>query len=244
MGMRCTLPSRGDLLSPTLPLSRWRNPHRDSEDGWDHVSVRRMLMWAGLGAWRAEVSEVELSAERLSARGTQLGVDPLPYRLDYELETGDDLATTRLTVAARGAGWQRRLDLVRRPDGSWTTTADSSGEVDLHLAGGDAGAVLGAVDCDLGRSPLTNVMPVRRHRLHEAQGAVDFLMAWVSVPDLGVHPSRQRYQHVRPAAGGAPAVVRYVGAHRGFESELQLDTDGFVLIYPGIGRRVEPAVAP
>lgn len=77
-------------------------------------------------------------------------------------------------------------------------------------------AVLGAVDCDLGRSPLTNVMPVRRHRLHEAPGAVDFLMAWVSVPDLGVHRSRQRYEHLRPVAVDSPAVVRYVGAHRGF----------------------------
>jgi hypothetical protein len=65
----------------------------------------------------------------------------------------------------------------------------------------------------------------------------------VSVPDLGVHPSRQRYQHLRPPAGDAPAVVRYVGAHRGFEGELQLDTDGFVLTYPGLGRRVEPTAA-
>ncbi len=73
-------------------------------------------------------------------------------------------------------------------------------------------------------------MPVRRHDLHRRPGAVDFLMAWVSVPDLAVHPSRQRYEHVRVDDEGA--VVRYVGAHRGFEGELQLDPDGFVFVIP------------
>ena len=52
-------------------------------------------------------------------------------------------------------------------------------------------------------------MPVRRHRLHERPGEVEFLMAWVSVPDLGLHPSEQRYEHVRRDKDHA--VVRYVG---------------------------------
>ena len=41
-------------------------------------------------------------------------------------------------------------------------------------------------------------MPVRRHRLHEQPGAVDFAMAWVSLPDLKVHRSEQRYEHLAP----------------------------------------------
>jgi hypothetical protein len=40
------------------------------------------------------------------------------------------------------------------------------------------------------------------------------------------------------AAGDEVAVVRYVGVDRGFESELEVDREGFVLNYPGIGRRV------
>jgi hypothetical protein len=74
-------------------------------------------------------------------------------------------------------------------------------------------------------------MPVRRHGLHEAPGAVDFLMAWVAVPALAVSPSRQRYEHVRPG------VVRYVGEHRGYVGELELDADGLVVHYPELARR-------
>ena len=62
------------------------------------------------------------------------------------------------------------------------------------------------------------------------------MMAWVSVPDLGVHPSPQRYEHVSADEWGS--VVRYVGAHRSFEGLLELDRDGLVLMYPELARRV------
>ena len=35
-----------------------------------------------------------------------------------------------------------------------------------------------------------------------------------------------------------PRRVRYVGRHRSFEGELELDEDGFVVRYPGLGVRV------
>lgn len=203
--------------------------------------MTEMLMWAGLGSWRAEVSDVDFDGDRLSASGTQLGVDPLPYRLDYSLRTGPALVTERLDVVATGSAWRRHVDLRHDGAGAWTCTVDQDGDVDLPAAGGDLDAVAGALDCDLGRSPLTNVMPVRRHGLHRSPGAVDFVMAWVSVPDLSVAPSAQRYEHLRADRDGT-AVVRYVGAHRGFVGELNVDADGFVLTYPDLAQRV-PAAA-
>lgn len=65
---------------------------------------------------------------------------------------------------------------------------------------------------------------------------MSFLMAWVSVPDLRVVPSRQRYEHVGERDGRL--VVRYVGEHRDFVGELELDDDGFVLLYPELAERV------
>ena len=202
--------------------------------------MREMLLWTGLGTWRAEASEVELDDDRLSASGTQLGVDPLPYRLDYSLRTGPRFVTERLEVTVRGQGWRRHLDLRHDGSGTWTCTVDQDGEVDLPAPGGDLTSVTGALDCDLGRSPITNVLPVRRHDLHRGPGGFDFLMAWVSVPDLAVHPANQRYEHVRLNPDGG-AAVRYVGAHRGVDLELTLDAQGFVLHYPDLAERVHPA---
>jgi hypothetical protein len=197
-----------------------------------------MVIWAGLDLWLAEVSRVELDGDRLHATGTQLGVDPVPYRLDYTLHTGAQFVTERLDVVATGGGWRRRLELRHDGSGWWSCKVDQDGVVDLPPAGGDMGSVEGALDCDIGRCPLTNTMPVLRHNLHRQNGAADFLMAWVSVPDLGVHPSLQRYEHVRADPDGT-SIVRYVGAHRGFVGELTFDADGFVLTYPELAQRVQ-----
>jgi hypothetical protein len=69
---------------------------------------------------------------------------------------------------------------------------------------------------------------------------VDLLMAWVSVPDLGLHPYRQRYEHIgRDGDGG---IVRFMdlGLDPGFVSDLVLDRDGLVRDYPQLARRVDP----
>jgi uncharacterized protein len=200
--------------------------------------MRRLVLWSGTDGWRAEASTAELIDDHVTASGTQLGADPVPYRLDYQLETTARWLTRRLQVEATGTGWRRSLDLRSDGAGRWTIEASYDGDVDLPPPGGDPAAVAGALDSDLGASPLTNLMPVRRHDLHRSPGELDFLMAWVSVPDLAVTPSRQRYETVRAAADGAGAVVRYVGEHRAFTAELVLDADGLVVDYPGLATRV------
>jgi len=199
------------------------------------ATMRRQLIWSGLDAWRAEAVTVESESDSLQATGTQIGVEPLPYRLDYELRVDSKWVTRRLRVSAAGAGWARELDLRHDGGGNWTVESTEEGAVRLPPPGGEVAAVRGALDCDLGCCPLTNVMPVRRHELHLRTGEMDFLMAWVSVPDLGLHPSRQRYEHV--GRRDDRFVVRYVGEHRSFIGELELDEDGFVVLYPELAQR-------
>jgi hypothetical protein len=200
---------------------------------------RQLLVWEGVDVWRAEVCEARLDDAGLSAIGTQIGVEPLPYRLDYQLfcTSATQLVTRSLVVQATGAGWRRELRLARDEDGGWDVDAQSEGAPHLPEAGGDAAAVGGAIDCDLGCCPLTNTMPVLRHNLHRGGEATDFLMAWVSVPDLSLHPSKQRYEPIEVHEDGS-STVKYVGEHRGFVGELELDPRGFVVFYPELARRV------
>jgi hypothetical protein len=200
--------------------------------------VERFLLWRGLDGWRTEAAHVELTGDRVRASGTQLGVEPLLYRLDYELETFERFVTASLLVRASGEGWARSLELRHDGEGAWSCELKAEGEIELPPAGGEMDALAGALDCDLALSPLTNLMPVRRHALHERPGERDFLMAWVSVPDLAVSPSPQRYEHLRTGPDGS--VVRFVdrGLFAGFVSELELDADGLVVVYPELARRV------
>jgi hypothetical protein len=200
--------------------------------------MARLVLWSGTDAWRAEAASVELTADGVQATGVLLGVDPLPYRVDYSLDAGDGFVTRRCEVRAVGTGWSRRVELTHDGAGAWTCAAEHEGDVDLPPPGVDAESLQGALDCDLGFSPLTNLMPIRRHGLHAHAGEADFVMAWVSVPDLEVFASAQRYEHVR--TDDAAAVVRFVdrGRFAGFTAELELDTDGLVLAYPDLARRI------
>jgi uncharacterized protein len=50
--------------------------------------VRRTLVWTGLDAVRSEIAHVVVEDGRLRARGTQIGTEPRPYELRYEVDGG------------------------------------------------------------------------------------------------------------------------------------------------------------
>jgi hypothetical protein len=72
--------------------------------------------------------------------------------------------------------------------------------------------------------------------LHARGGSVELTVAWVSVPDLGVRADGQRYNSV--SAGGDRPVIRYEAVDGSFAADVSFDTDGIVLDYPGIARRL------
>ncbi len=200
---------------------------------------RRSVGWAKEASYGTEFVEATLLPDAMSASGVAIGGDPVPYRLDYALETGSGFVTTRLALTTRGEGWRRSLELRREGSGEWTAATSAEGEppVPLPEPGGALDRLAGALDCDLALSPLTNTMPVLRHGLLREGGPAGFLMAWVSVPGLGVHPSQQRYTAVRDLDGGH-RLIRYESLDSPFSADLTFDPDGLVVEYPGIGRRL------
>lgn len=191
-------------------------------------------IWAKDDPFGTELAEISVGDGALTARSFAIGSDPEPYRLELELTTSEGFVTSRLLLHASGQGWWRRLVLDRARSGEWSASTDGGGAPHLGAPGGDMAAIAGALDCDVGLSPVTNTMPVLRHRLHEGEGTHDFVMAWVSVPDLQVTASQQRYTYV--ARDGNRRVVRFNDPT--FQAEIDFDENGIVADYPGIARRV------
>jgi hypothetical protein len=200
------------------------------------AETRRAVAWVKDDPFGVEFAEIDIAEEHLTASGVALGTAPLPYRLDYELETRAGFLTARLRVISRGEGWRRELDLRRDQDGVWSIAADEEGDVELPPAGGAAARFAGALDCDLGLSPVTNMMPILRHCLLSGGGPTEFTMAWVAVPALSVQPDGQRYSHLRSA--GDHHVVRYEAVDGSFAADITVDADAVVVDYPGIARRL------
>ncbi|MGH7388500.1 MAG: putative glycolipid-binding domain-containing protein [Candidatus Rokuibacteriota bacterium] len=90
----------------------------------------------------------------------------------------------------------------------------------------------GCADIDLWPTPFTNTFPIRRERMAVGERR-QFVMAWVSAPDLTVHPVPQAYTRL---ADRLYLFENLDGS--GFRTELPVDEDGIVLDYPGLFRRV------
>ncbi len=198
----------------------------------------RFLAWTVTETAGFDAAWVTAHADRMDAEGLAVGQRPRAYELRYRLETGPDWVTRRLLVECRTTRGKRTLDL-RRSGRGWTV--DGARRPDLA----------DALDCDLMACPTTNTMPIRRHALHEVAGDVTFLMAFVEVPTLRVVSSTQRYTTLRTIAPadtdrdadadadrGASAVIRFRSGR--FQSDLEIDRDGFVVVYPKLGRRIDP----
>lgn len=198
--------------------------------------THRFVGWAKDQPVGTEFADVRISTSWLRARGVAVGTEPAPYRVDYELTTGAEFVTTELALTVTGSDWWRRLRLTRSPAGQWAANAEHDGNTDLPPPGGDTAGLTAALDVDVEQSPVFNTMPVLRHGLHDAGDSVEFQMVWVSLPDLRLHPSAQRYSHLGKGVDGR--VVSFESLDADFTAEVVFDEDGLVVDYPGVGRRI------
>jgi hypothetical protein len=83
---------------------------------------------------------------------------------------------------------------------------------------------------DVFASPFFNSLPVARDRLLDSGPARDYTMKFVTVPELEVVPSPQRYE---PRGN---RVVRY--SSPGFSADIHFGDDGLVALYDGFLERL------
>jgi hypothetical protein len=195
----------------------------------------RALMWTRTDTPGAEHVVFD-DRHGLVAHGVQIAVDPVPYTCRYELYTDESWATARFTATAEGAGWMRTVRMERAA-GRWRVTTAEQGQFAgaLKPAASSAAHAPGiedpdrledVLDVDLGGSPLTNTLPLKRLRL---TGTATVATAWVLPPSLAVVREEQTYTRLSENR------VRY--ASDSFEADIELDERGYVRDYPGLATR-------
>ena len=117
---------------------------------------------------------------------------------------------------------------------------DSAGERTLKIAtesgrwfenGRENQTVKGAVDIDLGWSPSTNTLPIRRLKLGIGQTSGEFIAAWVRFPELTLQPLPRNIFAWPTASIVIPA------AAEPFVANLLVDEEDLVLDYEGFWQR-------
>jgi hypothetical protein len=94
-----------------------------------------------------------------------------------------------------------------------------------RVGGHDVAEIAGCIDIDLNFSPSTNLLPIRRLNLAVGEEK-EVHAAWLRFPSFRIEPLEQSYRRL--------AADRYLyRSASGFETELEVDRNGFVIRYPG-----------
>jgi len=159
----------------------------------------------------------------LSLVGTVLGAeDGVPVRVEYRVLADGSGATTAVHVREQRGFGSRALTLARDAKGAWTV--DGTTQKSLK----------GCFDVDLGCSPSTNTLPIRRLRL--GVGASKTIQAaLLDFPAFTVKKTAQTYTREDE--------FTYRFASGTFEAELVVDEEGVIAQYAG-WQRTAVALGP
>jgi hypothetical protein len=157
--------------------------------------------------------------------GVVLGTsDGEPFEVRYSLSCDEAWITLGVSIEARIG--TRALDLeLEREEGIWLVNGSKAPEL------------TGATDVDLGFTPATNTLPIRRLAL-EVGDSSEILTAWARFPEFTVEPFPQRYTRL------ADRRYLYESLTSDFMAELEVDELGLVVNYQGLFERQSESSAP
>lgn len=194
-----------------VPQAQWHTAwRRDDERGEEEFSLL----------------EFESAAHWLLTGLLDMPADDKALWVRYAIACDVDWRTKRLLLATANDP----LALERFPEETPLLMLSADGNGNWHVGEEDRPNLHGCLDIDLGCSPSTNTLPIRRLKLSIGESA-EVTAAWVRFPDLTVQPLRQRYTCL------AHDRYRYESLESGFTVELTVDEQGLVVDYPGGWRR-------
>jgi hypothetical protein len=177
----------------------------------------RSVMWHGVDPFSTEILHLRGIDRTWEMRGVVL-ID-LPQgatEIRYTLSADDRWRSRRVHVEMLGAH-TGSMTLIGDGEGAW------------HRSDARIAKVDGCVDLDLGVTPATNTLPIRR--LDAAVGdTITTRVAWVRFPELTIEPDEQTYERL--------ADRRWLFRSDDFVAELDVDEDGLVVRYGDLWTRV------
>lgn len=174
------------------------------------------ILWRRIDLPGHEIATLAALGECWELSGTAIFTSPKgPCKLDYAVICDSAWRTKAARISGMVGG-----DAV-----SLIVSADAQRR--WHLNGTECPAVEGCIDIDLGFSPSTNLLPIRRLALNvDEEAAVK--AAWLPFPSLAFEPLPQLYRR-----DGA-TTWHYESRGGVFVRKLEVNAAGFVTSYPDV----------
>jgi uncharacterized protein len=176
----------------------------------------RTVHWRRIGHPGTERLDLWRSPQGWMLDGAVEAFDTELFRVSYRVRCTPGWETVGAAIQVVAHGSQRSLDLAFDRNAGWSTNGDQ------------APGLGSCTDIDLGVTPSTNTLPIRRLQL-EVGATERILAAWVRFPGLDVTASEQRYTRLSDR--------RYLYESATFRAEVEVDDLDLVTTYAGIWER-------
>ena len=180
---------------------------------------RQAVLWRQLDALGLEHCRWSTEGDAPRVDGAVIVMDNgVPWRLEYDVRCDSAWRTRAVSVRAVAGASDRTLALDADANARWTV--DGVARDDLF----------GCLDVDLGFSPATNTLPIRRLGVRVGeQASID--VAWVEFPTLTIRRASQRYTRL------TQSIYRFEYLSIDFVADIEVDANGLVVVYPGLWER-------
>lgn len=178
--------------------------------------MSEIILWRRIDFPGHEVATLDLVEGGWELSGTAVFLSERgPSKLEYAVFCTSAWLTESAQVTGVIGGHRLNLVVAVNAERRW------------YLNGSECGAVEGCMDIDLGFSPSTNLLPIRRLAL--AVGAqAEVRAAWLPFPSLELELLPQVYRRE------GERTYRYESGGGAFVRTLEVNAVGFVTSYQGI----------
>ena len=175
-----------------------------------------------------ESVRVNLSGNRIKAYGRIVAAATSShpaFSASYDLVTDEAGATKRLSMTVTLAERERQLSIARDEENMWL--------VQDHTGRSQRSAFDGALDVDVVFSPFFNALPIRRTGLYRRAESISCPVVYVRLPEVSVEAAAIGYSSAGPNHPDGIKLHSPVA-----ETTISVDSDGFILDYPGLAGRI------
>ena len=135
-------------------------------------------------------------------------------KVEYVVSCLSDGSTKSVSVHVNTLTKEVLLNFRRETSGLWLVNGQERPDLEE------------CKDVDIGVTPATNTLPIRRFQLKVGESR-ELVAAWLRFPELHVAPMRQRYTRL------GENTYLYESVMSGYKAELTVDGDSIVQTYAG-----------
>ncbi|MPY16028.1 putative glycolipid-binding domain-containing protein [Paenibacillus glucanolyticus] len=193
--------------------------HQTGHDSGETRQLLQSLLWNRHDLPSLEHSRLYQHQEGFTLTGTVVAsLDTQPLHCSYEVKTTSGWKTREVRIHLSNGTKEQSLHLKQDEDNRWWSS------------GTELRSFAGMNDIDLGITPSTNTLPIRRLQLKPGESA-SMIAVWIQFPSLTVSPLPQRYTRTGERS------YRYESNNGAYQADLEVDEHGLVTKYADVWSR-------